>query len=111
MMIHDDSCGTYTANNEIKFKTSMLISSVCGYSDAYILVSGNITVAALASGGGNNDMQVAFKNCAPFTDYISKIKNAKINIAKDINVVMAMYNLIKYSNNYSKKIRKFMATL
>ena len=102
-MIHDDSCGTYTSKNQIKFKTSMLISSLCGYSDAYILVSGNITVAALAAGGGNNDIQVAFKNCAPFTDYISKINNAKIDIARDINVVMPMYNLIEYSNNYSKK--------
>ena len=43
-----------------------------------------------------------FKNCAPFTDCISEINNTKIDNAKDIDVVMAMYNLTEYSDNYSK---------
>ena len=46
--------------------------------------------------------EVVFKNYAPFTDCISEIKNAHIDKAKDIDVVTPMYNLIKYSNNYSK---------
>ena len=66
-------------------------------------MSGTITVAALAEGGENNGIQVISKNCAPFTNCISEIKNKQIDNAKDINVVMPMYNLIEYSDNYSKK--------
>ena len=60
--INDDSRGTDNTNSQIKFKTSMLRSSLCDYSDAYILVSGTITVAALAAGGENDNIQVVFKN-------------------------------------------------
>ena len=77
-------------------------SSLCHYSDAYILVSGTITVEESAANGGNNNVQVVFKNCAPFTDSMSKINNIKIDNAIDIDVVMPMYNSIKCSNNYSK---------
>ena len=66
--INDDARGMYNTDSEIKFKTSMLRSSLCDYSDAYILVSGTITVAVLAAGGGNNNIQVVFKHCAPFTN-------------------------------------------
>ena len=51
----------------------MLRSSLCDYSDAHILVSGTITVAEVAAGGENNNIQVAIKNCAPFTNSISEI--------------------------------------
>ena len=47
-------------------------------------------------------MKVVFKNCAPFTDCISKINNTQIDHAKDIDIVMSMYNLIEYRDNYSK---------
>ena len=80
----------------------MLRSSLCDYSDGYILVSGTITVEALAAGGGNNNVQQVFKNCAPFTNCISEINNTQIDNAKDIDVVMLMCNLIKYSDNYLK---------
>ena len=53
----------------------MLRSNLCDYSDAYILVNGTITVAALAAGGRNNDIKAVFKNCAPSTDCISEINN------------------------------------
>ena len=56
---------------------------------------GTTTVAALKAGGGNNNIQVVFKNCAPFTNCISEINNIQIDNAKDIDVVMPMYNLIK----------------
>ena len=59
--INDDAHGTYNAIVKIEFKTSMLKSSLCGYKDAYILVSRTITVAALAAGGGNNGKNVIFK--------------------------------------------------
>ena len=65
-------------------------------------MSGTITVAALEEGGGKNDIQAVFKNCAPFTNCISKINNTQIDNAKDIDVVMPMYNLIEYGHNYSK---------
>ena len=63
--INDDARGTYNNNSQIKIKTSMLRSILCDYSDAYILLSGTITVAPLAAGGGNDNMQLVFKNCAP----------------------------------------------
>ena len=80
----------------------MLRSYLCDYSDAYILVIGTITVATLETGGENNGMQVVFKNRAPFTNCISGISNTQIDNAKDIDVVMSMYDLIEYSNNYLK---------
>ena len=45
---------------------------------------------------------VIFKNCAPFTDWISEINNTQTDNAKDLDVVMLMYNLVKYSDNYLK---------
>ena len=104
--INDESRGTYTSN-DIRFKTTMLRSSLCDYADAYILVKGTITI----TGAGNDDAAkrldernkgVIFKNCAPFTKYISRINNTDIDNAKDIDIVMPMYNLIEYSDNYSK---------
>ena len=100
--INDDVHGTYNTNSQIYTITSMLMSNLCDYSDAYILVSGTITVAELAAGGGNNNIQVVFKHCAPFTDCISEINNTQIDNAKDIGIVMPMYNLIENSNNYAK---------
>ena len=55
--INDDSRGTYNSNSQIKFKTSMLKSSLCDYSDSYIVVSGTISAIALAAGGGNNNIE------------------------------------------------------
>ena len=72
------------------------------YSDAYIILSGTIRVAPLAAGVGNNNIQVVFKNCAWFNNCISEINNTQIDNAKDINVVMPMYNLIKHNDTYSK---------
>ena len=80
----------------------MLRSSLCDYSDAYILVKGNIAVNNTAGAAANNtNKKVIFKNCAPFTDCISKINNTQVDNAKDIDIVMPMYNLAKYSDNYS----------
>ena len=103
--INDESRGTYAVNKQIKFKTSMLRSSLCDYSDAYILVKGNISVNNTAADGAaanNTNKKVIFKNCAPFTNCISKINNTQIDNAEYIDIVMPMYNLIEYSDNYSK---------
>ena len=102
--INDDSRGSYNNTSQTEFKTSMLRSSLCYYIHAYyayIFVRGTITIAALAAVRKNNGIQVVFKNCAPFTNGISEINNTQID-AKDIDVVMPMYNVIEYSDNYSK---------
>ena len=108
--ITDESRGTYAVNKQIKFKTSMLRSSLCDYSDAYILVKGNTTVNNTAADGAaanNTNKKVIFKNCAPFTNCISKINNTQIDNAEYIDIVMPMYNLIEYSDNYSKTSGSF----
>ena len=84
----------------------MLRSSLCDYSDAYILVKWTISITAQTGDNPNNaNKEVVFKNCAPFTDCISEINNTQIDSAKHIDVIMPMYNLIKYNNNYSKTSR------
>ena len=82
----------------------MLKSSLCDYSDAYILVKGIISVNNTAAGAAvnNTNKKVIFKNCAPFTNCIIEINNTQIDNAKDIDIVMPMYNLIEYSDNYAK---------
>ena len=105
MEINDEARGRYSLNKQIKFKTSMLRSSLCDYSDAYILVKGNITVNNTADDGAaanNTNKKVIFKNCTPFTSCISKINNADIDNARYSDIVIPMYNLIEYSDNYSK---------
>ena len=80
-------------------------SSLCDYSDAYILLRGNITVnnTAVADGNANNTTKkVIFKNFAAFTNCISAVDDTQIYNAKDIDIVMPMYNLIEYSDDYSK---------
>ena len=72
--INDEERGTYNTKSRIKFKTSMLSSNLCDSNDAYILVSGTITVTEVTAGRGNNGIEVVFKNCALFTNCISKIR-------------------------------------
>ena len=105
--INDESRGTYNVNSQIKFKTAMLKSSLCDYSDAYNLVKGRITITgagddAAVRQADRRDKGVAFKNCAPFINCISEINNTQVDNAKDIDNVMPMYNLIEYSDNYAK---------
>ena len=103
--INDGVRGVYSPNKQIRFKTSMLRSSLCDYSDTYILVKGNISVnnpAADGAAANNTNEKVIFKNCAPFTNCISKINNTQIDNAEYIDIVMPMYNLIEYSDDYLK---------
>ena len=104
--INDESRGAYNVNSQIKFKTTMLKSSLCDYSDAYILIKGTISANNTAAAGAtanNINRKIIFKNCAPFTNCISEIKNTQLDNAKDIDILMPMYNLIEYSDNYAKK--------
>ena len=105
--INDESRGTYNDDKQIKFKTAMLKSSLCDYSDAYILVKGKIKVTgerndAAAGQQDERDKGVAFKNCAPFTSCKSDINDVDIDYCHDIDIVMPMYNLTEYSDNFAK---------
>ena len=103
--INDEARGTCSTNKQIQFKTAMLRSSLCDCSDAYILVKGNITVnntAGDSAAANNTGKKVIFKKCAPFTNCTSKINNTQIGNAEYIDIVMPMYNLVEYSDNYSK---------
>ena len=75
----------------------MLKSNLCDYSDAYILVTRTILVANTAvvdDDANNENIKVIFKSCAPFTDCISETNNTQVGNAKDLNVMIPMYNLI-----------------
>ena len=85
----------------------MLRSNLCDYADSYILVKGTITITGAGNNAGERQADernegVTFKNCAPFTESISRINNTDIDNARDIDIVMPMYNLIEYTDNYSK---------
>ena len=81
----------------------MLRSSLCDYSDAYIIVKGTMSIVKQTVENLNNsNKKLVFKNCAPFTDCLSEINNTQIDDAKHNDLMMPMYTLRKYSNNYSK---------
>ena len=85
----------------------MLKSSLCDYSNAYIHVSGTITVTEnrdndAAKWADESEKGAIFKNWSPSTDCISQINNTQIDNTKNIDIVVQMYKLIKYNNSYSK---------
>ena len=98
--VFNQSGETYNTNRQIKSKTSMLISDLCGFSDSYIVVKGNITVTNPNDDG--YDKKLTFKTNEPFTNWILKINNTFTDNAKDLDIVMPMYNLIEYSKSYIK---------
>ena len=85
-------------NKEIRIKRPMLKFDLCDFSDAYIVVKGEITVSN--PNNGKRNKAVAFKNNVPFINCTSKINGIKIDNAEDLDVVMPMYNLPEYSKNY-----------
>ena len=105
--INYESIGTYNDDKQVRFKTTTLKSSLCDYSDAHILVKGKITITggrdhAAARQADERDKGVAYKNCAPCTTCKSDINNVEIDYCQDIDIIMPMYNLIEYSDNYAK---------
>ena len=120
--VYDQSEGNYNVHEEIRIKTSMLRSDLYDFSDAYIIVKGNITVNkktftaddieesnnTLANTNATNtannnafgEKKLVFKNNALFINCISKISGIKIDSAEDLDVIMPMYNLLEYSRNY-----------
>ena len=86
--------GKYDQNNFIKFETESIKSSFCDYSDALVLVTGNITVTA------NNNADVAFKKCAPFSPCKTEINDVFVDEVNHTYIAMPMYNWIECSDNY-----------
>ena len=85
------SRGMYNTNSQIKFKTTMLQSILCEYSDAYVLVKRTTTVVGAgatptAVQANRVNKQAIFKYCAPFSDNITQISNPEIDYAKDLDV-------------------------
>ena len=90
----------YNTNSDIRFKTTRLKYNLCDYSDPYVLVKGTITITGAVDDA--DDADVIFKNCTPFINCKSEINNTEIDNAKDIDIVMTIYNFIECSDNYSK---------
>ena len=78
-----------------KYDTRALKPNLCDYAEAYILVDGTIRVDNAV-----NDTRLALKNCAPFTKCNLEINDEHVNTAENLDIVMPMYNLIEYSDNY-----------
>ena len=86
----------------------MLKSRLCNYKDTYLFVKRTISITNPAGAeniANSEDRKVVFKTCAPFTDCINERNNTQVDNAKDIDVVIPMYNLIEYSDNYLKTSR------
>ena len=101
---------TYNDNKSIRFKTHMLRSNLCDYSNAYILVEGTIIVTAPGDNNNANNIRdkrnrpLILKNNAPFVSCITRINGELIEDADDLDIVMPMYNLLEYGKNYRKTI-------
>ena len=103
-IINDQSNTGYGNGDEnsaiVKFETKVIISNLCDYSDAYILVTGDITAT-----GRDANTKVAFKSCAPFTKCVTHINDEHVDNADNLDIVKPMYNLIEHSHNYSDTSR------
>ena len=101
---------TYNENKSIRFKTPMLRSNLCDYSNAYILVKGTITVTVPGANNGANNMRdkrnrpLILKTNARFVSCMRRINGELIEDANDLDIVIPMYNLLEYSKNYRKTI-------
>ena len=99
--VQSQSGSTYNTSKPIRFKTSMLRSDLCDYSDAHVWVKGTITVTN-PNNNVNFDSRLTLKNNAPFISGISKINGELVENAEDLDIVMPMYDLLEYSKNYEK---------
>ena len=99
-IFNDQNNGQYGRRDEndstIKFETKVIKPNLCDYSDAYILVTGDIKVADVAA-----NTNVEFKNCAPFTRSVTSINDEHVETAENLDIIMRMYNLLEYSDHYA----------
>ena len=102
-IINDENNTNYGVNKDtgigapdtIKYDTRVLKPNLCDYAEAYILVDGTIR-----AGNANKNAKLALKNCAPFTKCNLEINDEHVDTAENLDIVMPMYNLIEYSDNY-----------
>ena len=109
-IINDENNTNYGVNKDtgannpdtIKYGTRVLKQNLCDYADAYILVDGTIRAEAANVGNAANAAatRLALKNCAPFTKCNLEINDEYVDTAENLDIVMPMYNLIEYSDNY-----------
>ena len=96
----NQSDGTYTVNKDIRFKAPELRSDLCDWQDAYIVVTGKITVTN--SNNNTYDKKLALKNNAPFFSCVLRINEELIDDCQDLDIAVPLYNLLHYSKNYQK---------
>ena len=104
-IIDSESNGCYSYHDSLKCLTKSIESYLCDYSDAYIIVTGNIAVEV-----GDDNTKAVFKNCTPFRKCKTEMNDTFVEEAEFIDIAMPMYNLIEYSNNYSDtsgRLRQF----
>ena len=102
-IINDENNTNYGVNKDtgannpdtIIYDTIVLKSNLCDYADAYILVHGTIRAE-----GANAATRLTLRNCAPFTKCTLEINDEHVDTAENLDIVMPMYNLIEYSDNY-----------
>ena len=102
-IINDENNKNYGVNKDIgannpdtiKYDTRVLKPNLCDYTDAYILVDGTIRAEEAL-----NATRLALKNCAPFIKCNLEINDEHVDTAENLDIVMPMYNLIEYSDNY-----------
>ena len=95
-IINDQNYRLYGDDSTIKFDTKVIKPILCDYSDAYILVTGDIAVV-----NGNQNTSIAFKNCSPFTRCVTHLNNEHVETADNLNIIMNMYNLLEYFDNFA----------
>ena len=99
-IVNDHNDGNYSQCDDVrsvvKFDTEIVRPFLCDYSDAYILVTGNIKVE-----NGDDATKVAIKNCHPFTKASFKLNNEQVDIADNLDLTMNLYNMLEYSDNYA----------
>ena len=102
-IINDENNTNYGVNKDtgadnpdtIKYDTRVLKPNLCDYAEVYILVDGTIRATNAV-----NDIRLALKNCAPFTKCNLETNDEHVDTAENLDIVMPMYNLIEYSDNY-----------
>ena len=102
-VINDENNTNYGVNKDtgannpgtVKYDTRVLKPNLCDYAEAFILVDGTIRGT-----GGSNNTRLALKNCAPFTKCNLEINDEHVDTAENLDIVMPIYNLIEYSDNY-----------
>ena len=98
--VNDHNNGNYSKGDDVqsiaKFNTEIVKPFLCDYSDAYILVTGNIKLK-----NGNDATRVAIENCHPFTRASFKLNNELVDIADNLDLTMNLYNMLEYSDNYA----------